>query len=301
VFKSGDWWVFAARTADASVEPLAHARRAASTITAKPACTARQPAGRLPPFWPPSFGGDSACTVCVSPQAHARSAPSLQQAIDSVVAQGETVCLEIGDYELRAPLPDRRRTHADRAWAGSGDTPAAPATTSIAISKASDITLGDSRSRVPPVHAGELSAITVDSTGACACCSSRGSSQRQFHQRRHRARTSSQTCALRQPDWRAARIISASGRRPKRGPITMQSMQVEGNLFNCATAAIDLQLNADCGRHCRCCAIASAGQQGRHELRGTGIADGGIEVAGNRLDVSGSGIAVGVPGAHTRQ
>jgi hypothetical protein len=110
-FRAGDFWVFAARTADASVELLAnepprgihhHYERlglwdvAAGTVT-----DCRHP-------WPPAIpaGGDScACTVCVTPKDHASGQMTIQMAIDQVIAAGGgTVCLEVGNYALRAPV-----------------------------------------------------------------------------------------------------------------------------------------------------------------------------------------------------
>lgn len=305
LFKSGDWWVFAARTADASVEPLAHA--APRGIHHHYAKLGLYTPGSQPvdcrQFWPPSFGGDScACTVCVSPQAHAQSAPSVQQAIDSVVAQGGgTVCLEIGDYELRAPLRiDGARTLTVRGQ-GQATRLLAPAT-SIAISKASDITL----ERFAIESASEstqasFSAITVNSTESLRV-QQIAMVLRSGNSTSAAIALSGQLAELRLCDnlIRAPLgiISAAGGGDSKRGPITMRSLQVVGNLFDCATAAIDLQLNADSRAPLQVLRnrISGCSKVGI-ELRGTGIADGGIEVAGNRLDVSGSGIAVGVPGS----
>ena len=50
-------------------------------------------------------GGDCACTVCVTPEAHKAGAPSLQKAIDTVIAAGGgTVCVEPGKFTLEEPL-----------------------------------------------------------------------------------------------------------------------------------------------------------------------------------------------------
>jgi hypothetical protein len=49
--------------------------------------------------------GDCACTVCVTPEAHKAGAPSLQKAIDTVIAAGGgTVCVEPGTYKIEEPL-----------------------------------------------------------------------------------------------------------------------------------------------------------------------------------------------------
>ena len=110
-FKAGDWWVFAARTADASVEILQaaaprgihhHYARlglwdvAAGTITD---CRVH---------WPPAAGGsDCGCTECVTPESHASGALTIQAAVDLERAID-------GDHEPRvaAPLdPGRNERH----------------------------------------------------------------------------------------------------------------------------------------------------------------------------------------------
>ena len=302
LFKSGDWWVFAARTADASVEPLDHA--APRGIHHHYAKLGLYTPGSQPvdcrQFWPPSFGSDTcACTVCVSPQAHAQSAPSLQQAIDSVVAQGGgTVCLEIGEYALEAPLRiDGARTLTLRGQ-GEATRLLAPAT-SIAISKASDVTLEHFaiQSGSESTQAG-LSAITVDSTRTLALqrlmmVLRGGSTSAAIALSGQLADVSLCDNLIRAP----LGIISVGSGSSKRGPITMQSLRVEGNLFVCAAAAIDVQLNPESRAPLQVLrnSISQCSRVGI-ELTGTGIADGGIEIVANRLDVSGSGIAVGVPG-----
>lgn len=113
--KSGDAWVFAARSTDATIEELdAAPPRAIHHHYAKLGFVTF-PTGltdcRI--FWPPppgdGGGGEKvdncACTVCVTPEQHAANSPSIQDAIDKVIAAGGgTVCLQIGHYELREPL-----------------------------------------------------------------------------------------------------------------------------------------------------------------------------------------------------
>jgi hypothetical protein len=107
-FKAGDYWVFAARTADTSVEELAsapprgthhHYTRlgfwdvAAGTVTD---CRTH---------WPPAAGGgDCSCTECVTPESHASGALTIQAAVDRVRDSGGTVCLHAGTYVLAAPV-----------------------------------------------------------------------------------------------------------------------------------------------------------------------------------------------------
>ena len=107
-FKAGDWWVFAARTADASVEVLdaepprgIHHHYARLGFWDLAAGTLSDCRGR----WPPAAGHDCSCTACVTPESHADGSFTIQDAVDQVrQAGGGTVCLAIGQYALRAPL-----------------------------------------------------------------------------------------------------------------------------------------------------------------------------------------------------
>ncbi|MBB4842909.1 hypothetical protein HNP55_001424 [Paucibacter oligotrophus] len=107
-FKSGDYWVFAARTADASVEILDrapprgihhhYARLGLWDVGAASVSDCRHP-------WPPETqGGDCMCTACVTPESHASGRLTLQAAVDRVMSSGGTVCLHEGDYTLNEPV-----------------------------------------------------------------------------------------------------------------------------------------------------------------------------------------------------
>jgi len=106
-FRSGDWWTFAARTLDASVEDLTnapprgtqhhYARLGFWDVTAGTVSDCRHP-------WPPEGGGDCACTVCVTPASHGSGQLTLQAAVDRVAPTGGTVCLHAGSYALDAPV-----------------------------------------------------------------------------------------------------------------------------------------------------------------------------------------------------
>ena len=101
--RAGDYWSFAARTADASVEPLDkapprgihhHYCRLAVVTFPSTAIDCRT-------LWPPDFGGhDCACTVCVTPESHNGGTLTIQQAIQTAKAKGGTVCLEAGLFNL---------------------------------------------------------------------------------------------------------------------------------------------------------------------------------------------------------
>ena len=103
-FRSGDYWLFAARTADASVEELdrapplgMHAHYAKLALVTFPGA---ETDCRI--VWPPQVEGHGCdCTVCVTPESHASGALTIQSAIDQVKAGGGTVCLGPGTYPLR--------------------------------------------------------------------------------------------------------------------------------------------------------------------------------------------------------
>jgi hypothetical protein len=102
VFRAGDHWIFAARTADTSVEALVaappdgvHHHYARLGVVSFP--DSETDCRRL---WPPEPGGgehDCSCTVCVTTDPNSIT---LQQAIDQVRATGGTVCLAAGVYDL---------------------------------------------------------------------------------------------------------------------------------------------------------------------------------------------------------
>ncbi|MGP1675983.1 MAG: DUF6519 domain-containing protein [Burkholderiales bacterium] len=107
-FRAGDYWVFAARTADASVELLAnepprgihhhYARLGIWDLGAGAVTDCRTP-------WPPlGEGHDCGCTQCVTPQSHASGTLTIQAAVDRIRDTGGTVCLGVGQYQLKAPV-----------------------------------------------------------------------------------------------------------------------------------------------------------------------------------------------------
>ena len=110
--RTGDYWVFAARTADASVEQLVeapplgiHHHYARLAVVTLP--------GDATDCRPPSSGGedhDCACDVCVTPESHASGLMTIQHAVDSVRARGGKVCLQVGLYRLDRAV----RIHAAR-------------------------------------------------------------------------------------------------------------------------------------------------------------------------------------------
>ena len=113
-FKTGDYWVFAARVADGgSIELLDHApprgihhhyaRLAIVTLPdAEADCRV---------LWPPeAAGGSCDCTVCVNAEGHNQGTATIQQAIDRIRTRGGTICLDAGTYQITAPLELRGAT-----------------------------------------------------------------------------------------------------------------------------------------------------------------------------------------------
>jgi hypothetical protein len=106
-FRTGDHWVFAARTADASVEQLddapprgIHAHYAKLALVTFPDAYTD-----CRTTWPPERGGGGCeCTVCVSPESHASGALTIAAAVQQVKEQGGTVCLSPGEYALSDPI-----------------------------------------------------------------------------------------------------------------------------------------------------------------------------------------------------
>jgi uncharacterized protein DUF6519 len=107
-FRAGDFWVFAARTADASVELLTdapprgihhhYARLGIWDVAAGTVSDCRN-------GWPPAFEGqDCSCTACVTAASHASGHFTIQDAVNQVIDTGGTVCLGPGHYALAEPV-----------------------------------------------------------------------------------------------------------------------------------------------------------------------------------------------------
>ncbi|HEX4666406.1 MAG TPA: DUF6519 domain-containing protein [Chthoniobacterales bacterium] len=103
-FRSGDYWIFVARTADASVEELNevpprglhhHYCRLAIITLPETVINCRT-------FWPPAFGdGESCdCTICVTAEQHNQGGLTIQQAVNQLLKTGGTVCLGPGVFNL---------------------------------------------------------------------------------------------------------------------------------------------------------------------------------------------------------
>ena len=102
-FRAGDHWIFAARTADTSIEELdeappdgVHHHYARLGVVTLP--DGETDCRRL---WPPLDEGEGCdCTICVSAESHASGTLTIQAAVDQIKAQGGTICLGTGVYDL---------------------------------------------------------------------------------------------------------------------------------------------------------------------------------------------------------
>ena len=109
-FRPGDHWIFAARTADTSVEELIDAPPLGIQHHYARLGVLTFPDGETDcrTLWPAECECDEGCgdcTVCVTPESHASGAVTIQGAVDEVVARGGgSVCLQTGVYRLDGPV-----------------------------------------------------------------------------------------------------------------------------------------------------------------------------------------------------
>jgi hypothetical protein len=105
IYRVADFWSFAARTADASVEILSQAppRGIHHHFCRLAIVTFPNSISDCRIFWPPNFGGENDCcdcSVCVTAELHNNGTLTIQQAIDQIKDVGGTVCLDVGIYNL---------------------------------------------------------------------------------------------------------------------------------------------------------------------------------------------------------
>jgi hypothetical protein len=237
--------------------------------------------------------GDCACTVCVTPEAHAKDSPSLQKAIDLVIkAGGGTVCLEPGTYKL----PDRLLIVKARSLtiAGKGVSSQLLAgqiaievrdSTNVSLEAFSIQCRGDKEGSAVFVHSSsevrmaQLAIENLTTDGAAIGLSG--------------ALTG---VAVRDTTLQApVGIVDVPD--PKVGGTGLVDLAIEGNQFLCERSAIRLtnvtvhqHLTRIAGnriRGCRDTAIV---------LTGATVPGFGVEVIGNDLEIVGVGIAAGVDG-----
>jgi hypothetical protein len=108
-FKTGDYWLFAARTADATVEILDKAppRGIHHHYARLGVWTVGQGVTDCRVKWPPGTGDghDCDCVACVTVDSHRDKKLTIQQAVERALeAGGGTVCIGPGNYQLEAPI-----------------------------------------------------------------------------------------------------------------------------------------------------------------------------------------------------
>ena len=104
-FRPGDYWIFVARTADASVEELNEAppRGVHHHYCRLAVITLPDIVIDCRTFWPPSFGGEVEscdCTICVSAEQHNQGTFTIHQAVSQLLQTGGTICLGPGIFNL---------------------------------------------------------------------------------------------------------------------------------------------------------------------------------------------------------
>lgn len=115
----GDYWVFAARAADGSVEPLDEALPRGVRHHYCPLAVLRGDEIEDCRDIFPEEREDCECTVCVSPESHADGSLTIQDAVNRVREEGGKICLAPGVYEVRRPVRIRRARGVQLAGKGS--------------------------------------------------------------------------------------------------------------------------------------------------------------------------------------
>lgn len=307
IFHTGDYWLFAARSVDASVDILTgapplgiHHHYARLGVVATPNTVSDC---RIP--WPPAQneGGEGcACTICVSAEDFKKDSGVLQKAIDVVARTGGTVCLEAGEYQIGDPvkvtnqagLTIRGQGSATRLLALGASAFLVQAKADVAI-EAMAIVIGRPENAAGIVMLGatdaDLSVDHVDiSTKAVEGNDAANPSLvaigvvKQIGRLRLRGNT------FRTPHG----LVSLAGEAPRDGnasPIDMRELYVTGNTFSCVLTAVNVQLKSDSGSIVRiednavdqCSDTAYA-------VANVGAGDTSLHVSSNRLLVFGNGV-----------
>jgi hypothetical protein len=151
----GDYWVFAARSADASVEPLDKAapREIHHHYGRLALVTFPSTVSDCRIFWPPEGGGAGCdCSVCVNADAHNKGTLTIQQALDRVKDTGGRVCLEPGTYRI-GPAPLRIRGARAVRLSGHGTATVLLSSGSgpaVTVDNSWEVTLEDFQLSLPP-------------------------------------------------------------------------------------------------------------------------------------------------------
>jgi len=301
-FRPGDYWAFAARTADASVELLDNApprgihhhyeRLGIWAVATGTVTDCRHP-------WPPAVEGhDCGCTACVTVESHAGGRFTIHDAVNQVSQTGGTVCLGPGMYNLREPV----RIHNARSLRVRGQ---GWATVLAATAGGGAIEVRESIG----VHIENLTVITAttqETTDAIRLANSllvalencvilnlpvgdgRGVA---VGLDGYLLGATIERCAL------AARTGISGGRRDD-GYLATASLRISDNWFQCTQRGVELErfalhfsetrIEGNTVRGCRDAGLVAVGAN---------APAGACNVSGNLCDVQGTGIVVGVDAA----
>jgi len=304
-FRSGDYWMFAARVAGAWLEPLDHAppRGIHHHYATLGFTTLEDTPHNCPPHWPPTSGGDCcACTVCVSAAGHNDGSATIQQAIQKVLdAGGGTVCLEAGTFNVTQTIAITDAASLRLVGQGSASQLVASVTPAFQVDGARDLALRDFAVRLAADADGgvgvAVSAATVLVIDALLVRSVEDHTRDiglQFG-------GAVKQCAI----WRCIFGTAtglALGGADTETPYAGDVLCVADNRFGCSAYAIDApQLRAST-LELRCCGnvVDGAAEAGFRLLGPSADRHGRIAIVDNRLTVAGHGIVGGLDGLDVR-
>jgi len=173
---AGDYWVFAARTADGTIDPVIDAppRGILHHYAKLGVVSGGAVQHDCRTFWPPPSGGGESCecTRCVTEESHSSKTLTIQMAVNQVIAAGGgTVCICTGTFVLddtvtvanAVSLRIRGEGTATRLvrW---GDKPALAITSSIdvAVSDLLVATARDGKEAWNAVEIGDSAAVALE-------------------------------------------------------------------------------------------------------------------------------------------
>jgi len=304
-FKPGDYWMFAARSTDATIEELdAAPPRGIHHHYAKLGyVTFPNAPSDCRIFWPPPIptaGGDNcACTVCVTPQDHSSGTMTIQMAIDKVIAAGGgTICLEVGNYNLEQTLLIEGAQSLKLVGKGfASRLLQASAQGAVLVNKSKDITLESFQILCRGTVTAQQDALAIRSSQAIRV--ERLLFRIESNQELWSAIGLAEALmdiSLRENTIRAPNGIRSTGTATG-GATGLADLRIENNTFECHAAGVRLAqlsvhqlVNRLCGNRVTGC------QDAGFILTGMSAPGFGIEVANNAFSVLGHGIVASMNG-----
>ena len=316
--RPGDFWVFAARVADASIEELVAAPpRGIHHHYAKLALiTLPDTVVDCRPGWPAAGGDGCGCEICVTPDSHASGELTIQDAIDTLKkGQGGTVRLCPGDYELAAPLQINGATSVTVRGAGPASRLLASGA-AVVVSDSHAVTLTDfavtSKADAPAVAlvAANL-ACRLDSLSVSSAHTAVGVTgvQSQLAVRDCRFESPVGVGALTLASLSGASFLTGAVAAPGsvKPYLLTTGLSITGNVFTCGQIGIDLGIEPqdEDGRICQHVGRTAISGNTMHGCAAAGMVvtglvpdetgelAGALDITGNLLEVTGSGIVTG--------